>query len=387
MNIALFTDSYTPQVNGVVTVVRALKTELEKRGHNAYVFTVWHPNATEEDGVFRVKSFRFPYEPQHRVGFFFEPQLVRQAKELKLDIIHTHTEFSLMLAARSIRHKLKIPSIHTLHTHYPDYLYYSPWLLRLYFRNNMDKYFNFILRSQRCVIAPSQKNKIFLGQIKFKKPVKVIPNGIDLSYFYQTNAELAKAAHEFRAKFNLTPENKVIVFVGRLGTEKNLNVLLDNFKMIHQNMNEARLLLVGDGPDHRELVLYAQQLGIFNTVVFTGFLRWPDEIKTAYKASDLFMSASHSEVHPVTFIEAMAAGLPIVAPDDVSITDMVLPGENGWTVQDDRELWVRALEILNDKALRSAMGKKSEVISKKYSVEKFIDSMLDVYKEYAKHPL
>ena len=375
MNIGIFSDTYAPQVNGVVTVIRALKAGLEKRGHKAFVFTVKHPKAVEEEGVYRLSSVKFPNEPQHRIGMFLGKPLFDMVRPLNLDIIHTHSEFSLYLASRMVCKKFKIPSVHTIHTYYPDYVGYLPPPLNYIMHKKLPNYLRHILKSQRCTIAPSRKNADYLSLIKYSKPIHIIPNGIDLSHFH-TQGVPCKG--NIRERFGISAEEDMIVFVGRLGPEKNIPVLLENFREVRKHRN-AKLVIVGDGPDRHSLQTYCHELELNDSVLFTGYLRWPDEIKQVYAAANLFMSASRSEVHPITFIEAIASGLPIVAAADVSIESMVLNGENGWAVESEELLWEKAVAILEDKAAAKRMSARSVEISQNYTMDSFVDSMLTCY--------
>lgn len=383
MRIGIFSDTYCPQVNGVVTVVRNLKRELEKRGHTVFIFTVAFPDAEEEENVIRLASIKFLNEPQHRISFFLEGQIVKKAAELKLDVIHSNTEFSLFLAARAVSRRLGIPWVHTMHTYYEDYLYYVP-LIEPILKTQLPRLLRSIYKKIDCIIAPSVKISKYLEDCGIQPPITLVPNGIDLSIFYEDTRQKAEEAVSFRSRFNLPQDSKIIVFVGRLAEEKNVETLLRNFAEIAKRVPECRLLIVGDGPDRRALQDFAYELGIAEKTIFTGYLSWPREIKTVYDAATMFMSASHSEVHPITFIESMASGLPIVAAADISIANMIVEGENGWTSEDDKLLWQKAVPILQDDKLAEAMGKKAKELSRRYSVERFCESMIDAYSKVIK---
>ena len=382
MNIGIFTDTYVPQVNGVVTVIRNLEKGLKERGHNVYIFTVEHPEAMPMDNVFRLPSIKFIWEPQHRLGFPVSPTITKKVKKLNLDIIHSHTEFSLLTYARYISKKLKIPTVHTTHTFYEEYLHYVPLfekVSKFYLKKEMKK----ICDRQKAVVAPSNKIKNVLLGYDVSSPIEVVPNGIDLSKFYKPEVEnIDESVKIFKKNFGIKDNEKVLVFVGRIAQEKSIDKLLENMKVLNEKRKDIKLLLIGDGPEKHALQKYASKLGIDDKVIFAGYLKWPIEISIAYRASNIFMSASHSEVHPMTFIEAIASGLPVVAYDDPSIDEMILNEVNGYKYKDKNQMWEGVIKILEDEEKRKEMIKQSIEISKNYSMEVFVERMINVYERY-----
>jgi glycosyltransferase involved in cell wall biosynthesis len=175
MKIGLFTDTYVPQVNGVVTVVRTLKEGLEARGHEVSIVTVSHPDAVPMPGVHRIPSVKFPPEPQHRFGIFGGTIAVALVRKLGLDIIHTHTEFTLNAAAVTAGRLCKIPVISTLHTYYPDYVHYIP-LIGGMIQGSMSPLMRIAFARKACIVAPSGKIRDFLLDCAIATPMEVVPN-------------------------------------------------------------------------------------------------------------------------------------------------------------------------------------------------------------------
>jgi 1,2-diacylglycerol 3-alpha-glucosyltransferase len=380
VNIGIFTDTYKPQLNGVVTVVKTLERELVKKGHKVYIFTVetpgYHQSDSIEENVYRLPSIKFFWEPNLRLGFpdYFSP--LRAAKKWKLDIVHSHTPFTLGSIGHFVAKKLKIPEIHTYHTMYEEYAnIYLPLpgaFLRFYAKSESKRF----CERTTAIVAPSKKIKKVLLDYGITKPIVVLPNGIDLSPFLY-NIPTEEKIKEFKSKWALG-NSKVIIFVGRMADEKNIDVLLMNFKKVVDVIKNVKLLMVGDGPKIKKYKELAKMLDINDRVIFTGFLKnWPEELSIAYHSAHLFATASHTEVHPMTFIEAMASSLPVVAAYDGSIADMV--DGNGFLFEDDKKLYEGIIKILSDDLLQKTMSERSSEISKMYSVDRFIKNSLNLY--------
>ncbi len=378
MNVGIFTDTYKPQVNGVVTVVKSLERELINKGHNVYIFTVEAPgkNPEKESNVYRLPSIKFFWEPNLRLGFPDYLSPLRTAKKWKLDIVHSHTPFTLGSIGHFVAKRLKIPEIHTYHTMYEEYAnIYIPLpapFLRFYAKSESKRF----CERTTAIVAPSKKIKKVLLNYGITKPIIVLPNGIDLEPFLYSAPSQGEIS-DFKNKWGLNGF-KTIIFVGRMADEKNIDVLLMNFKKVVDKLKRVKLLMVGDGPKIKKYKELIQMIGIEKHVVFTGFLKnWPKELSIAYHSCDLFATASHTEVHPMTFIEAMACGLPVVAAYDASISDMV--DGNGFLFKDDKEIYQGIIDVLSNDSLQVKMSHRSKEISKNYSIDQFIFNTLKLY--------
>ncbi len=335
MNIALFTETYYPEINGVANSVYMLKTELENRGNNVYVFTTTTPGAPEhEHNVFRVPSLPFIFITERRVGLFYQPKLAHIMKRLNLDIIHTNTEFSLGIFGRIMARELRLPIVHTYHTIYEDYTHYITHLKALDKRAKKFArvYSRVACNSAQRVIVPTEKTKELLMRYSVHKDISVIPTGIDLNKFEPSLYPKEKVA-SLKKSYGINPEDKVVLYLGRISREKNIEEIINAMPEYLHTRKNVRFVIVGGGPALDELQNLAGHLKMGDRFVFTGAQQW-DRIGLYYSLGDVFVSASQSETQGLTYIEAMASGLPVVAKQDECLADILKPGRNGYIFTD-----------------------------------------------------
>lgn len=329
MKIGLFTDTYYPQINGVATSVLMLKENLERLGHEVYVFTTTDPSAQSDDiHVYRVPSL--PFKSSKRLGMFYHPHLARIISGLGLDIIHTHTEFSLGIFGRSMARVLNIPLIHTYHTIYEDYTHY---IVNLGVLDSIAKTAARKMSTKFCnsvdeVIVPTKKVKDLLLSYLVRKDIVVIPTGIELDKYSKNNYD-AKTIENLRTSLGINAKDKVILYLGRLSEEKNIKEVLKSMQSYLKERKEAKFLLIGDGPERDNLQMMAKELRINNQTIFAGEKPWK-EIGMYYQLGDVFVSASSSETQGLTYIEALASGIPVIAKADPCLEGVLQDGINGY---------------------------------------------------------
>ena len=386
MKIGIFTDAYNPVTSGVVTSINMLEQELKKRGHEVYVFTTSksiQPN--EHQTLYMLKSIPLLIAKQYknRIATFYSREIAKQIKELNLDIVHTQTEFSLGAFGKIISRKYDIPFIHTYHTMWEDYIHYiTPIKGRnIYLKRLARTFSRGFVRKAECVITPSNKTAKYLKyKCKVKnKPIYVIPTGIDIQPFNKSNFTLEEK-NMLKESLGIKKDEKVILFLGRVAEEKSIDVLMNAMPDVFKSYPNSKFLIVGDGPSKKALEEQASSLGIKDKVVFTGKIPY-NEVPKYYNLGDVFINASITETQGLTFIEAMAAEVPIVAKYAPNLSEFIKNGKNGILVRKNSDFKDAIVNVLTNDNLRSTLITNGNSTAKEYSIEQFGDKLEMLYSE------
>lgn len=384
MRIGIFTDSYTPFINGVTTSVLMLKKGLEKKGHTVYVVTVNSENMKyklEEKG----KVLRLPGIPigiyDYRLTGIYPIKAINIIKKWNLDVIHCQTEFGVGTFARIIAKQLSIPLVHTYHTMYEDYIHY---ITKGYFNRTGKKIVEYLTlfycdKTATELVVPTKKAyELFKEKYKVDRNVYIVPTGIEVEKFYLENNKGLNIVKK-RESLGLKRNDFVILFVGRIGSEKNVELLLTSMRYIVNNCPKAKLLIVGDGPDLNKYKTFVKKQGLEENIIFTGKVPW-ESIAEYYLIADVFTTASKTETQGLTVIEAMAASLPVVCINDESFTNTVIDNLNGKIFKNKRGYKKAIIELYNDSKELKRLSKQARVSAEMHSSKYFVESILDVYK-------
>lgn len=374
MRIGIFTDSYFPQVSGVATSIKTLKEELEEHGHEVIIFTTTDPMAKKfEKSIIRFPSIPFFSFKDRRVAFRGMLSALKISKELKLDLVHTHTEFSLGLTGKYVARQLGIPCVHTYHTMYEDYLHYvaKGKVLKPSHVKLVSKHF---CNQTAGVIAPSEKAKSKLVSYGVTRSVKVIPTGVNLKKLS------AKSTRDIRQELAISESELVLLSLSRLAQEKNIQAIFRAFPTVLTEFPTAKLIVVGDGPIRVALEQLSKELRIDQSIRFVGEVN-VNEVSAYYQASDLYVNASSSESQGLTYIEAIAAGTDIVTKSS-SYTDMLIySGKLGKTYDKDEELGRTILEYLSNNKKQVTTTAERKNLLNSISATVFGEEVLLYYEE------
>ena len=374
MRIGFFSDTYTPQINGVVTSIKLFAEALERQGHEVYIFAPTPRQPTDTERIVRIPSIPFALQPEMRLASFYSQQAYRLARKVDLDIVHSHDPFAIGLFGLAVAKRSRIPYVHTYHTLFPEYVHYV-WETR-FTRAMAERLSRDFCDQCDLVLAPSTKIEKALAEWGVTTRVELLPTGVDRSRFATADTEGIAA---LRRRFGIPETDHLLTFVGRIGLEKNLDLLVEAIARV--KTPGARLMIVGNGPYRADLEAHIAALGVGDRVTFTGYLQGA-EVAAAYAASDAFFFASLSETQGIVVAEAMASGLPVVAVQDLAVGDAVTDGVNGFlTPELAIELAAAADRVLSDPELRASMGEASRVRAEALSIDLMAERLSDLYAE------
>ncbi len=369
MKIGIFTNVYKPVINGVVNSISALKQGLEELGHEVYIFAPKHPDYKDnEKGIFRIESLKLPSKEKYRLSL---PAFRKSLKVIKeLDIIHTQYPFIMGNYAAFFSDVYNKPLIFTHHTQYEKYTHYIPFeqeITKKFTRWIVNDYAN----KCDCVIAPSESIKKMLLNQGIRSRIEVIPTGINLEVFGNPNREI------IRKRYNLGLEQKLLLYAGRIAKEKNLEFLINSFKLILNKKPNTYLMLVGHRTKKSYLINLIKKLHLETKVFLVGH---SNAVQNYYGAADLLVFSSTTETQGLVLVEAMAAGTPVVAVDSPGVRD-VINGKNGLMVKESiRDFSEKVINVLDDNKLRKKMSQNARKTAGDYSISKMSRRMLKVYK-------
>jgi 1,2-diacylglycerol 3-alpha-glucosyltransferase len=374
MRIGIFTDSYKPYVSGVVKSIDTFDRELRKKGHETFIFCPCYPNCGKEERVFRFASITAPTNRDFHLAIPLSSRISATIKRAQLDIVHVHSPFLMgNLGAWSAR-RHHLPLVFSHHSLYDQYTHYMPFLQGPSKQIIKGMGVGF---SNKCslVITPTGVVRDHLVKSGVRVPVVSIPTGLDMAEF---------ASYDplwLRRTFGIPNDHFVLLFVGRLGKEKNLYFLLQAFQRTLSVEPRVTLVLVGKGPEEESLRRVLEERGISRNVVFTGLQRNQNMVN-CYAGADIFSFPSVTETQGLVLLEAKALGVPVVAVSAFGAREMVRHGEDGFLSPHDEAAFSRyLLTLLQNPMLRESMGRKAKENSWRFTAGYTTELLI---KEYEK---
>lgn len=383
MRIGFATDAYLPYVSGVTHYISLNCDYLERHGHETFVFSFSDPRTPPQ----RPHHITSPgLKVRGTSGYHIGPRFTREAQRFlsTMDVVVVDNPFLSGRLASAVCRPLGIPLVFVNHTRVDIYADYyakaAPRVLRdAFVRRGMQRF----CREVDLVLSPSHGMLGDLRALGVDTEIDVVPNGVDVTRFLGVPRGFGAAERllsEHRTPLGLGPDDVVFVYSGRLGPEKSLGLLVDAFAIAAREVPEAKLLFIGGGPEQARLETAAAGAGVLGRITFTGMVPY-ERIADYLAPCDVWVSPSVSEVHPLTIIEAMAIGLPIVGVASTGVSDTVEDGHSGLLAptQDPEALAARMIVLAQDADLRRRMGLAAREAAKKYAIDSTGAQMLGIY--------
>lgn len=399
MKIAMFTDAYFPRINGVTVSVHSFAEELTKLGHEIAIVCLEYTEEQQKSSFFdessdealpfkiiRIPSQRLVFSKEDRMGRLDKWHFVKKAMDaFKPDVIHINSEFVAGYFGSIYARHRKIPSVFTFHTLWEDYLAnYMTYVPKRSSRKLGKEVVRFYLKRTDVIIAPTKRIAEVVKEYGIDREAHIIPTGIPSSKLAFSKKQNNIVINRINKKFPGIRGKKILLYVGRVVKEKNLEFLFDVLKEVQKSIPKTSLLLVGGGPALAELEEKAKEQNLENSVFFTGYIEGSNLIYF-YRHADVFTFPSKTETQGLVTVEAMLSGLPVVAIGKMGTVDVMQGDNGGFMVKDDPyEFAGRVLELLKNRKLHQEKSEEAMEWASKWKISSLTPTLVECYEEAIK---
>lgn len=387
MKIALFTDAFIPQINGVVSYVVDIATLLSSRGHTVVVFVpkprrnykIDHSSFSFE--IKLLPSIPSAIYPDVRITIPSLIRVLRFLRKFRPDVIHINDPWTVCIDGVQAAKILNIPIIMTYHTFYLDddilkNVHFGSLIAKL--RAPLSRIISYFYNYADVVICPSKAAETELKKYGLKKPIVIIPNGVDLNKIKRlSRLEVVQK----RLTYGILAQDKTGIFVGRLAPDKSIDELIRAWHIICKFQPTAKLLIIGEGKQKKYLKKLVSDIGLDNNVIFTGSIDRDEILSTGlYSIADIFVTASKIENQSIAMLEALASGLPVVAVNMRGSAELVQSSNGILVAPGQIKRFAQAvLSIITNEEMQKSLNQGSLHLSKKFDIENIIQHIEEIY--------
>ncbi|AGA90704.1 glycosyltransferase [Thioflavicoccus mobilis 8321] len=380
MRVLMISDVYFPRVNGVSTSIQTFARELVAKGHAVTLIApdYGRPAAAEPFEIIRIPSRYLPLDPEDRILRITPLRRRHRAlTERGYDLVHIQTPFVAHYAGLGLARRLGVPAVASYHTFFEQYFDKYVTFLPSAWLRFVARHFS----AAQCndvdgLVVPSRAMLEVLRGYGVATPAQVIPTGIQLGQFRRGDGAA------FRARHDIAPEQPVLVHVGRIAHEKNIEFLLRMLVEVKTRVPDVLLVIAGEGPARRALQTLAAQLGVAEHVRFVGYLDRGGPLEDCYSAGDVFVFASRTETQGLVVLEALALGIPVVSTAVMGTREVLADGRGSLIAEEDETDFAnKVVRLLRNPGLREELGRTARHYAEEWSAPVLADRMLAFYRK------
>lgn len=378
MRILMISDVYFPRINGVSTSIQTFRRGLHAAGHETILIAPEYPGAPpdRETAILRVPSRGVPRDPEDRAMKLGALRALRpEIERLDPDLVHIQTPFIAHYQGTALARALRVPVVETYHTYFEEYLHhYVPLMPRAVMRFVARRFTVSQCNVLDSLVVPSRAMEQALLDYGVRCPMHIIPTGMEMERFAGGDGQ------RFREQLGIAPGQPVLVHVGRIAHEKNIEFLFRMFARVVRSKPGAVFIVAGEGPALASCKAYVRSLGIAQHVRFVGYLSRERELLDCYRAGDLFVFSSRTETQGLVLLEAMALGVPVVSTAHMGTADIMNPQRGARVAPDDEGEFANiVVQLLDDAPRRAAMSAEARAYAATWSASAMADRLAGLY--------